>query len=298
MKIPVSNYDWALRHLMSEGDTDLFPRQFEIDALRYLWSSLRDEFRNLDVTNYNWHGGRRFIVPKRMLSFRLATQLDPIDSLILAAIVRKYGPALERNRLPVSEGRVFSYRLAPDSRGRLYADSPSWHDFWRACLEKVRSPQCSHVVAVDITDFYNQIYHHTVENQLADAGIPDAIQKVLKRFLQGLTDKVSRGLPVGPHSTHILAESALDATDRSLLSHGYDFCRYVDDIHIFVKDEASAVGAVFDVARILDSQQRLTLQNEKTRIMAAQDFVALAKMMMIDRPASEKERKILKVISR
>src|SRR4051794_28877452 len=107
MKLPLANYDWALKHLLREGDTDLFPPQFEIQALKFLWPSLRKEFADLDVSNYTWRGGRRFVVPKRMLAFRIATQLDPLDSLMFAAVIKKFGPILEKSRLPISEGRVF-----------------------------------------------------------------------------------------------------------------------------------------------------------------------------------------------
>jgi len=135
-----------------------------------------------------------------------------------------------------------------------------------------------------------------IERQLEAAGLPDAATKVIKRFLQGLTDKVSRGVPVGPHATHIFAESALDPTDRSLLSHGYDFCRYVDDFHIFVSGEDAAAGALYDLAQILDNQQRLILQNDKTQVLPAAEFIRLAESMLIDRPVNEQEGKILKLI--
>jgi len=296
LKLPLTAYDWALRYLTAEGDTDLFPCPFEVSALKFSWLELRKQLAAMDVSSYVWRGGRRFVVPKKMLAFRVATQLDPVDSLVLAALMYKFGPALEARRLPISEKRIFSYRLEPNTDGRLYRATPGWHDFWKESLEKAQQPNCAYVVVADIADFYNQIYHHVVERQL-DAAVPSPVAKVIKTFLQTLTDKVSRGVPVGPHCSHILAECALDATDRSLLSHGYDFCRYVDDIHIFSADEEHATGALYQLADILDSQQRLILQNEKTRIMEVDEFIPLAQSMLIDRPATDEEAKILAVIA-
>jgi hypothetical protein len=297
LKLPTATYDWALLHLIREGDTDLFPSPFEIRALRAQWSVVEPQLANLDLTNYAWRGGRRFLVPKKMLAFRVATQLDPLDSLVIAAVIREFGPPLEARRLPVAEGRVFSYRLAPAPDGRLYAAAPTWHDFWKASLDRAERPGCTHVVLADVADFYNQVYHHVIERQLEAACLPEPAARVIKRFLQTLTGKVSRGLPVGPHVSHILAESALDPTDRSLLSHGYDFCRYVDDFHIFAPSEEAAVGALYDLARILDNQQKLMLQNDKTQVMPAADFAALARAMLIDRPANDREKEILKLIA-
>ena len=296
LKLPRTAYDWALRHLITEGDTDLFPTPFEIAAIKHLWKTLGPQFANTDLSSYVWRGGRRFVVPKSILSFRVATQLDPLDSLVFAALIHKYGPKLEASRIPVAENRVFSFRLAPSADGRLYSDSPTWHDFWKTSLVKAESH--GYVVVADIADFYNQIYHHDLERQFEVAELPQEVAKAIKQFLQALTEKESRGVPVGPHSSHILGECALNATDRTLLSHGYDFCRYVDDIHIFVKDQESAMGALYDLARILDNQQRLMLQNKKTRIMPAMEFAGLAQSMLIDRPASDRESEILALISR
>lgn len=297
MKLSLASYDWALTHLVLEGDTDLFPTPFEISAIRDRWGDLRDQFANLDLSTYAWRGCRRFVVPKKMLSFRIATQLDPFDSLILAALIYDYGPALESIRIPVSEGSIFSNRFMPDSSGRMYSTSTNWHGFWQASLNLAQAGGCSFVVIADVADFYNQIYHHVLERQFQAAGFPEPTQKVFKRFLQKLTDKVSRGVPVGPHAAHILAESALDPTDRSLRSHGYTFCRYVDDYHIFVRDEESASGALYDLAQILDTQQRLIIQNEKTQVMPAAAFVELAQSMLIDRPVDDQEKRILRLIN-
>jgi hypothetical protein len=298
LKLPRSAYDWALRHLITEGDTDLFPAQFEIAAIKFMWASLRAQFADMDLSSYAWRGGRRFVVPKSILSFRIATQLDPLDSLMFAALIWKFGPALEASRVPVAENRVFSFRLAPSENGRLYAGTPTWRDFWKTSLEKAESRSTGYVIIADIADFYNQVYHHVLERQLTAANLPHDVSKVIKKFVQTLTDKVSRGVPVGPHTSHILGECALDAMDRSLLSHGYDFCRYVDDIHLFVCDEESAMGALYELAQILDNQQRLMLQNEKTRIMTTAEFSDLAESMLTDRPSNEREKEILALIDR
>jgi hypothetical protein len=298
VKLSQDSYNWSLKHLIREHDTDLFPLPFEIEAIESQWGSLGPEFAHLDVTNYTWRGGRRFVVPKGHLAFRLATQLDPIDSVVLSALVYEYGGLLESSRLPTTAECVFSYRFAPGEDGRLYAQSQAWHDFWRTCKRKAASKPTGSVLVADISDFYNQIYHHVLERHFATAGLPAPVSKVLQRYLQTLTDKGSRGVPIGPHTSHILAECALDSLDRSLKSHGYDHCRYVDDIHIFVDNETSALGALYDLTQILDSQQRLVVQREKTRILSSVDFQALADEMLLDRPINQREADVLEVIAR
>jgi len=154
----------AKEHLIREGDTDIFPKLFEIDAIVSEWDIIEDELMKRPVGSYKWVGGRRAIIPKGKYSFRVATQLDPIDTLVLTALIFEYGSNLEDMRMSVEENVVFSYRFSPDS-GLLYDAETDWYRrFWSKSLEKARDS--NYVVMTDVTDYYNQIYHHVVENQL------------------------------------------------------------------------------------------------------------------------------------
>lgn len=299
IRLPKNAYEWALKHLTIEGDTDLFPIPFEIRAMKYNWqTAVIEELAKLDLTSHEWNAGRRFVVPKEEFTFRSATQLDPLDSLILAAILRKHGQSIEDARIPVSHGRVFSYRFDPQTDGRFYGPSSNWHGFWQASLERVEYEGYDWVAVADVADYYNQIYHHTLENQLVESGVPKTVMRAIKSLLGKLTHGVSRGIPIGPHSVHLLAECAMIPVDRSLLSHGYDFCRYVDDVHLFCRSREQARVALQDTAEILDKQHRLTLQGRKTRILPAGEFVELANSMLVDRPLNEDEEKILEVVNK
>jgi len=290
-------YDWALKHLELEGDTDFFPVPFEVAALRFNWDNIKADLARLDLTNHNWRVGRRFTVPKGKLSFRAATQLDPMDSLILAAIVKQYGAKIEAKRIPKEQGVVFSYRFDPLSDGRLYGINSLWHDYWEASKKNASEGGCSHVVLTDITDYYNQIYHHVLGNQLRRAGWPDWLVRAVEGGLLGtLTQGVSRGIPVGPHAVHLLAEAALIPIDDALLGRGLSFCRYADDFHFYCASEEDAYSILFDFAEVLDLQQRLTVQNRKTRIMHVSEFIRLCDSMLIERPKNDAEAELLKTL--
>lgn len=296
MRLPDAAYAWALRHLRAEGDSDLFPAPSEIDALRYSRKTVLADLARLDLRDYDWRGGRRFVVPKGVLAFRHGTQLHPLDSLILAALVKHFGGRLERYRVPRSEARVFSYRFSPTRDGRLYGDETHWHDFWEVSRERASADSCTHVLLADISDFYNQIYHHVLENQLDAAGLDKDGGGVFQRFMATYSDRVSRGLPIGPHSVHLLAELSLHPIDEDLIARGYKACRYVDDFHVFCNSEEHAVGALYDLAHSLDSHQRLILERRKTRILPAEEFVTLANAMLIDNPLDENEKELLELI--
>src|SRR5262245_37526337 len=193
----LTSLEWALDHLDCEGDTDLFPRPFEIDALRSAQSTVLPELATIDIAGHHWAGARKLLIPKDDFSFRSVTQLDPLDSLLFAALIKEAGPLIEARRRPAPEGRVFSYRFVPTANGQLYGDQSLWDAFWQASEDAAHDSRF--VVSTDITDFYNHVYHHTVENQLRECGVAPGFTAALLNLLKALTQGVSRGLPVGPH---------------------------------------------------------------------------------------------------
>ena len=109
---------------------------------------------------------------------------------------------------------------------------------------------------------------------------------------------VSRGVPVGPHATHLFAEASLIPIDNSMADSGIDFIRFADDIIIFCDDFKQARKALSRVASILDRQQRLTPQRHKTEIYTPADFFARCAEMIEDRPINSDEDRILGVLRR
>lgn len=136
MKLPKTSYNWAMKHLQAEGDTDLFPSLFEVEAMKKNWPQLLDKLAQLDVSSYTWQSGRSFVVPKDRYVFRRGTQLEPLDSLVLAAFIKSVGKKIEAARVPMSENRVFSYRFSPDNHGRFYSQTNGWYDFWKTSYKK------------------------------------------------------------------------------------------------------------------------------------------------------------------
>ena len=160
------------------------------------------------------------------------------------------------------------------------------------------SESCSYVLYCDISDFYNQVYHHTVENQLAESGFPNQAIKWTIGLLESTTQGVSRGIPIGPHGAHLIAECSLIPIDNSLRANGVNFIRFADDFVIFCESIDAARKTLNIVATTLDKQQRLTLQRHKTRIFAADEFREHCSRMIEDRPINGEEEEILKVIKR
>ena len=191
---------------------------------------------------------------------------------------------------------MFSYRFDPSTDKGLYGNERLWNEFWSTASEK--SKCYSHVLYCDIADFYNQIYHHVVENQLTLSSFPNPMMKWVIGLLGSTTQGVSRGIPIGPHAAHLIAECTLIPVDNSLDPSGVEFIRYADDLVIFCDSQNDARRAIHTIASTLDKQQRLMLQKHKTRIFPIDEFREYCSQMIEDRPINEEQDKILKIIQK
>ena len=294
MTLQPDSIKWAIDFINRHADGDIFPPIPEFSAIYANPDDLIDVLAKNPIGNYKPQPCRRFIVPKDDLSYRQATQLHPQDSLILTATIYQYGAGIEDRRL--SEDNVFSYRFGPDDENGLYGIDTRWNGFWSAAAET--SKVYSHILYCDIADFYNQIYHHTVENQLAESGFPNQAIDWIRQLLKSTTQGVSRGLPIGPHGAHLLAECTMIPIDNSLRDSGVHFLRYADDMLFFCDSETNARKILHTLATTLDKQQRLLVQQHKTKIFSRDEFRQHCAHMVQDRPISLDEDRILNVIRR
>ena len=86
--------------------------------------------------------------------------------------------------------------------------------------------------------------------------------------------------------------------DNSLRDSGVHFLRYADDMLFFCDSETDARKILRTLATTLDRQQRLLIQQHKTKVFRADEFQEYCAHMVQDRPISLNEDRILKVIRR
>lgn len=90
MNLNASSLEWALRSVNQFGDSDLFTRPIEFQVLLDLGHDAIDALSGTDISTFRPGVVRRFVVPKDDLSYRTATQLDPLDSIVFTAIVYEF----------------------------------------------------------------------------------------------------------------------------------------------------------------------------------------------------------------
>lgn len=265
--------DWAVTHIRRYGDTDIFPTPFEYEAIKHSWPNLKNKLTSLDLGTYEGRPFQRMLIPKPSGGYRVAIQLDPIDTIIYTALAYEAAELVEQFRTPLDNKVACSYRVELGAKGELFRKNNGWDDFHSKSQELAQSGEFQFIVTADIADFYNQIGHHRVRNALELAGVHSNRAKNIENLLMNFTRGQSRGIPIGPNASVIFSEACLSDVDNFLLRKGYIHTRYVDDFRIFCSDLELAHKALHDLTEYLYTAHRLTLQSHKTLFFKVDDFI-------------------------
>jgi Reverse transcriptase (RNA-dependent DNA polymerase) len=264
---------WALTHVRRFGDTDIFPIPFEYEAIAHNWNSIGPHLQNVDFGDHKVSSDRRVMVIKPGGGFRAAVQLDPLDHLLYTAAVYEAAEMIEKARIPAKEQIACSYRVHLTPEGAFFPPNNGWNDFHSRSKQLAESATYSHLLLADISDFYNQLGQHRIQNALEMASVPTERSKNVERFLSQLTSKQSQGLPVGPLASIILAESCLIDVDNFLLRLKVSYTRYVDDFRIFCSSRKQAIEIRYELSDYLFAVHRLSLESSKSYIQYLQNFI-------------------------
>lgn len=266
----------AVKNVVSYGDTDILPYSFENVLIRKneenfisLVENMSSDFKNqIEQLSPQFEST---LIPTGYNGYRWVTQIDPFwNAYLLSAIIR-HGEDIELARLPIENNQIHSYRYDSDEeKDSLFLDNYNWRSFMMKSYTEAQTSQ--YVIITDISEFYRRIYHHRLENALnrsISGNIPKNIISLLTKFSNG----TSYGLPVGGPAARIMAELVLNQIDRLLLARGISFCRFVDDIHLFAQTEQDSYRAIQILSELLITNQGLSLQKSKTRIIKSSEFI-------------------------
>lgn len=266
--------EWALEHFQRHNDTDIFHKPFEFEAICFGKDQFIKNFSGFDILQWKTRPYRRCLVPKQRYGFRLATQLDPVDTIFYFCLMLEAGEKIEKARLSPDKKISFSYRFSPDDKDYLVFDKTTGYPEFQKYSGELAKKH-GFVVMTDIADFYPRIYHHRLENALNSAlkSLPNHA-KAIQGLIRNWNQSVSYGIPIGNIPSRLLADLVIDDVDRLLLSEGVTFTRFVDDYRIFCNSRQDAYKSLSKLANALyDTQHGLTLQAQKTKILSSDDFI-------------------------
>lgn len=191
-RLTVDALNFARAHIRQFYDSDFFPKPIEFDALWHNWSEVVEYLTTQEIGSYPVSGPRAYASLKPNGTFRIVHQLDPLNSLVYTAMAYMVAGELESIRFPIEDSVACSYRIIiSGNKGEFFSYGQGYDKFIERCNDL--SQTYSHVLTVDISDFYNQIYVHRLENVISQCEpVGKQISKDLENFLLSLNGTVSK----------------------------------------------------------------------------------------------------------
>lgn len=123
---------------------------------------------------------------------------------------------------------------------------------------------------------YFDIVNHDMLIKFLERDITDRwVLRLIRRFLTSGTmngkmfERSEKGTPQGGPISPLLANVYLNEFDQELTKRGHKFVRYADDCNVFVKSQRAGERVLASVTRFLEKELKLTVNQEKTKVVPA-----------------------------
>ena len=179
-----------------------------------------------------------------------------VDRLVQQAILQVLDPEWDG---------TFSESSYGFRRGR------SAHDALRAAQGYVAEGRTI-VVDLDLEKFFDRVNHDVLMGRVARRVADKRVLRIIRRFLeagimkQGVCVSRHEGTPQGGPLSPLLANLLLDELDKELERRGHRFCRYADDVNIYVKSKAAGERVMASVTRFVEKRLRLRVNKQKSAV--------------------------------
>jgi hypothetical protein len=272
MRLNKASVQFARHHIQRYWDSDFFPKPFEFAALWGYWPEVVAYLTEHDVDDLPAFRPRTEAAPKPSGGYRIVHQLDPLCALIYTALAHEIAPHVESGRAPVEDGIACAYRInISEDRGAFFGQTNGYETFRDRCdaLANIHS----YVLIADITDFYNQVSLHRLQNNIAHIATDlGPVANAIEDYVMTMNGGTSKGIPVGPAASIIMAETAMNDVDQYIANEGVAHTRYVDDIRCFADSPDSLELLLQKLTVYLYENHRLTLSSSKTKILGCKTF--------------------------
>jgi len=128
------------------------------------------------------------------------------------------------------------------------------------------------VVDLDLERFFDRVNHDVLMSRVARRVEDKRVLRLIRGFLQagvmmgGLVSARSEGTPQGGPLSPLLSNVLLDGLDRELERRGHVFCRYADDVNVYVRSEAAGKRVLASLTGFLEKRLRLRVNKEKSSV--------------------------------
>jgi hypothetical protein len=234
-----------------------------------------------------WHSQKapatlaeKFSVPRSSFYRRSTTIVNPIGFYFLAREIADHWAEIEKHYAKSALSR------SVPTFGQSAVRAIQLRKFSELYDEKITtSAGYRFALVTDISSFFSTIYTHTItwalhgksvgKKKKKPANGPAYLGDVLDQRCMDLQDRQTIGLPIGPDTSHVVAEIIATAIDERLTGESGPSLagfRYVDDFFLFFNRREDAEKALAAVTKAVGYYE-LQLNPAKTKIIEIRELV-------------------------
>ncbi|WP_260851424.1 group II intron reverse transcriptase/maturase [Halomonas sp. C22] len=127
-------------------------------------------------------------------------------------------------------------------------------------------------VDLDLEAFFDRVNHDLLMARVARRVRDKRVLRLIRRYLEagmfqdGLAAPRRQGTPQGGPLSPLLANILLDDVDKELERRGHRFCRYADDMQVYVRSRRAGERVMASLSDFLESSLRLTVNRDKSAV--------------------------------
>ncbi|WP_372528381.1 RNA-directed DNA polymerase [Pseudooceanicola nanhaiensis] len=268
----------AIDHVIENGSDDIFqmpifsgPIEHDIikaneqEFRKTAYAGTLEFLKRADLRQVQIGPARRSLVVRNYKSFRQVSWLDPFDIIKYLSVAVLLFEKVESSRVEKARNIVHSHRRS-DDHGKIFDRSYGYGTFRKEAGRIARENPGKWLVSTDISNFFDRIGNHSLENHLLDIGCDRKLVILVREMLLYWSgDRRSFGLPVGSDGSRILSEAVLIDIDRKLIECGFRFVRYVDDFRFLADSQSQAHHQLLVLTELL-AEEGLALNASKTGV--------------------------------
>lgn len=166
-------------------------------------------------------------------------------------------------------GPKFDCQFSDSSYG--FRPGRSAHQAVKAMREHVRSGR-RWVVDMDLEKFFDHVNHDVLMARVRRKVKDRRVLRLIRRYLQagmmadGLVEPRCQGTPQGGPLSPLLSNILLDELDKELERRGHRFCRYADDVNVYVHSRRAGERVLAGLTEWLGKRLKLRVNAAKSAV--------------------------------